>query len=168
MKCNDIKYIIHPISIKKVDDRLLRGSAVITTGKMRTLKDEGVTQIIDLRENTNILGIFLKKIEQLYCKIFNINYVEKPSILKGNSIPDENYYNDINTTIKNNNGKTYIHCFWGSHRTGFCVAMYEKESKKNHNEIINELMAESYNDKIDNQALTEILNTFLKKYFDKK
>ena len=125
MKIADIKPIFLPTKIQQVDDKLYRGNAIFSPIKAYRIKMKGVTQVIDLRGKDNIFVNGFKFLEKLYCKWFNIDYVQMGFSLVNNEIPNIDYFKSLIMQI--DNGKsTYLHCHYGRHRTGFAVAMYQK------------------------------------------
>ena len=115
-------YLKNPI---KVDRKLIRGSCVTSPLKLLSLKKEGVTQIIDLRNSS-----FKKPLEKLWCKIFNIKYVDFKYPHRLNNLPQRDFFEKVNNTILENNGTTYIHCEKGKRRSGMCQAFYELSCSK--------------------------------------
>ena len=166
MKLRDIPYIFGYTKITKVDDKLLRGSAVFTPAKIIRLKAKKVTQIIDLRDGGKASSPFLKKLEKLYCKLFNIKYTEARIQFVQDKIPNQDYFSKVTSLIENNDGKSYIHCHYGKHRTGQVIAMYEKAKNVDERKIIKDLFAYGWNQKSDFvENSYKSLLAFLKKYF---
>lgn len=125
----------------KVDDKLLRGSCVTSPLKVRKMKKEGITQIIDLRNSAH----FESPLEKLFCKIFGIKYVNYRFSHRLNDIPDQDFFKKVNESILSNEGKTYMHCEYGRHRTGLAVAIYEKlHTQKDNSEIIKNMIDNGY------------------------
>lgn len=152
----------------KVDEKLFRGASIHTAKKIKKMKSLGVTQIIDLRNTSGILGI----IERILCKIYGIKYVNYKYPYRLNGVPDIDFFEKINHSIVNNNGKTYIHCRYGKRRTGVAVAIYEKKyTNKSHKDIIEnmlnigykELLKDTFN--LKREKLKKIFSEFIKKYF---
>ena len=166
MKLRDIPYMFGYTKITKVDSKLLHGSAVFTPVKMARLKAKKVTQVIDLRDDRKVGSPFLKKLEKFYCKLFNIKYTEAKMKFVQEKIPNQDYFSKVTSLIKNNKGKSYVHCHYGKHRTGQVVAMYEKAQNVNENKIIKDLFDCGWNKKSDfvENSYNSLL-TFLKKYF---
>lgn len=82
---------------------------------MKLLKEEGVTQIIDLRHRFSLLTQ-LK--ERLFCLLYGIKYIKRPITIH-KKLPGKKFFHDLADTIYANKGKTYIHCVGGLHRTNF-------------------------------------------------
>lgn len=120
-----------------VDNRLVRGPQVLSLFKLNSLKKEGVTQVIDLR-NTSF---FARPIEKLLCKVLGIKYINHRYAHSSTTLPSVDFFESVNKSIIENNGKTYIHCMKGKRRTGMCVAVYEKKnSSKPSKEIIDNMV----------------------------
>lgn len=169
MKLRDISYMFGYTKIVKVDDKLLRGNAVFSPTKIARLKAKNVTQIIDLREGGKNGSTFLKKLEKFYCKLFNIKYVEAKMQFVQDKIPDKDYFTKIAKLIEDNNGKSYIHCHYGKHRTGQAIAIYQKVQNVNENDIIKNLFNCGWNKKSDfTENSYKSLLAFIKKYFPSK
>lgn len=116
-----------------VDDKLIRGRAVTSPLRLYTMKKNNINQIIDLRNTHSIK----KTIEKLTCKMLGIKYINLKYSHRSKRLPNQEFFEKINETILNNNGKTYIHCRYGKRRTGVSVAIYElKHSNKSKKEII--------------------------------
>lgn len=125
----------------KVDGKLLRGSCVTSPFKVRKMKKEGVTQIIDLRNSAH----FESPLEKIFCKMFGIKYVNYKFSHRLNEIPNQDFFEKINENILSNEGKTYMHCQYGHHRTGLAVAIYEKlHTKKDNSEIVKNMIDNGY------------------------
>src|SRR5574344_1265488 len=56
----------------KVDDKLSRGKAVTNPFKLRKMKKNGITQIIDLRNSSFVE----RPIERIFCKLLGIKYLK--------------------------------------------------------------------------------------------
>ena len=127
--------------VVKVDNKLLRGSSVTSPLKVRKMKKEGITQIIDLRNSAH----FESPLEKMFCKLFGIKYVNFKFSHRLNDMPNQDFFEKINESILSNEGKTYMHCQYGHHRTGLAVAIYEKlHTKKNNSEIIKNMIDNGY------------------------
>lgn len=169
MKIRDLRYMFGYQKIIKVDDRLSRGSAVFTPIKAARLKMDGVKQVIDLRGGTKSGSSFLQSLEKLYCKIFNIKYINVPLSFSQKSIPKGRSFQKVVETLNNNSSKTYIHCHYGRHRTGECIALYQKKNNKNEEDILHCLMENGWNKKDDFlENSYQSLLLFLKTYFPNK
>lgn len=151
-----------------VDNKLIRGKAVISPLRLYKMKEAGITQIIDLR-NTS----FAKKpLERFFCKLLGIKYLNFKYPHRINYLPEFEFFKNINKTIVANNGKTYIHCQYGKRRTGIAVALYEKfySNKKSH-EILENMLKIGYKDVLSNSKnrrnirYQAILNELIEKYF---
>ena len=152
----------------KVDERLIRGRAVTCPYRLYRMKQEGITQIIDLRNSSYIE----RPLERLFCKLLGIKYKNKRYPYRLNILPEHKFFESINQSIFNNKGKTYIHCQYGKRRTGICTAVYEKyHTHKSKDEIISELLNLGYqellSDKITfkTRKLESIFNDFIKRYY---
>lgn len=100
-----------------VDEKLIRGSRPRTYCDVKQLKKEGVTQIVCLGTKPYLL-------ERLACKLLGINFVRHNVDLLGGKYPTMDDFQKVTNEIRNNKGKTYIHCSMGLHRTAQCVAAY--------------------------------------------
>ena len=175
MNFNIVKAYTH-VTPRIVDERLYRGRPVFNPVKLQNLKKQGITQIIDLRcikdEKVQILSRYS---EFLMCKLFNIKYKNIPYSHKKVKMPEMDFFEKINDLIRNNEGKTYIHCRHGKRRTGVCVAIYEKIfTSKTQSEILDELFTLGFKElnsnsksippKIHNK-LVRIYNNFVEEHY---
>ena len=160
MKIADLKPIFLPTKIRQVDNHLYRGSAIFTPVKALRVKQKGVTQVIDLRHEDGFFVKVFRKLEKLYCKLLKMEYVKK-SFYKNNieQLPNKDYYKELINQI-NSSSKTYIHCHFGKHRTGFAVAMYQKNKGESNETILKELL----NCDWDMQGQKKNLKNFLKNF----
>lgn len=178
----DIKYLFElkkkhtPFFPRKIDDKLIRGRSVSSPIHLYSLKKQGVTQIIDLRnKSTELSEILPQYIERFLCKIFNIHYINFRYNHKIDGLPNTNFFQQINEKITNNNGRTYIHCRHGKRRTGVCVAIYEKlYTNKSKKEILNELYYMGFSELYTKEnhlpqrvfnRLTKIYNNFITAFY---
>jgi len=135
---------------------------------MLRLKQQKVTKIIDLRNTEKKETKYLKKLEELYAKIFGIKYENKPFYISPSSVPEQDFFDSLNKSILNNEGKTYLHCHYGAHRTNMAVANYEKQLGLADKGIVDSLIKNFWrgtsikNRDAKNKAA---LDLFLKKYF---
>ena len=166
MRLRDIPYMFGYTKIVKVDDKLLRGNAIFMPTKIARLKAKNVTQVIDLRDGGKAGSPFLKKLEKFYCKLFNIKYVEAKMQFIQNRIPNEDYFSKVTKLIQNNDGKSYVHCHYGKHRTGQVIAMYEKSKNICEDKILKNLFDCGWNKKSDfvENSYNSLL-AFIKKFF---
>lgn len=151
-----------------VDDKLIRGKALTSPLIIYKIKRQNITQIIDLRNTSTIK----RPLEKFFCKLFGIKYVNCKYPHRLNYVPDIDFFNRINTLIRNNNGKTYIHCEYGKRRTGISVAIYEQQYlKKDKYSIIQNMLDLGYKELKSNSKsskavrLKTIFNDFLNKYY---
>lgn len=112
-----------PQYVGEVSPKLMRGP-LPSLDRLRVLKEQGVTQVIDLRKKERPYSGLLEK---LLCKCLGINYLSRPVPLKG-LLPSIDYFQRMTDEIDANKGKTYIHCLLGRHRTGLAVEMYKRLS----------------------------------------
>lgn len=163
MKIADLKPIFLPTKIRKVDSQLYRGSAIFTPVKAIRVKRKGITQVIDLRHENSFFVKAFRMLEKFYCKLLKIDYVKK-SFYDSNieRLPNIDYYKELIKQI-DSSSKTYIHCHFGKHRTGFAVAIYQKNKGKSKDTILKELLNCDWN----TQNQKKNLKTFLEKFFDK-
>jgi len=153
--------IILPTKIEKIDSKLYRGNAVFTPVKALRIKNRGITQIIDLRNGGNVLPNPFRFLERMYCKILNIKYVNMCyNVSNQEKIPDANFFDAVSSQIQKSK-KTYIHCHFGLHRTGFAVAMYEKSNKIPKDKILDRLSKCSW----EKQKEKNDLKLFIQKFF---
>ena len=152
-----------------VDNRLVRGAAVVSPIKLYKMKKEGITQIIDLRNSSFIS----RPIEKFFCKILGIKYVNHKYPHRLSTLPADTFFKKVNEDIVNNKGKTYLHCLKGKRRTGICVAIYEKEhTNKTKKEIIDNVLNMGFQEVRDNTPsfktphLKSIFEDFIKKYYN--
>lgn len=129
------------IKYSSVDTKLIRGEAVISPIKIKKLKQEGITQIIDLRNSAQTKSF----IEKMVCNIIGIKYTNFRFSHRINELPKDDFFEKINNSITSNDGKSYIHCQYGHHRTGLAVAIYEKlHTGKSDSEIVENLINNGY------------------------
>lgn len=122
-----ISKLLQPkIFIKNIDGRLYTGKPIPSPVGLHQIKKLGVTQVIDLREDA-----FWKKLwERINCNLMGIKYKNIKVKTHTLNIPNIDFFNNINSLITSNKGNTYLHCKYGKHRTGMCVAAYEKDVLK--------------------------------------
>ena len=162
MKIADLKPIFLPTKIRQVDNQLYRGSAIFSIVKAIRVKQKGVTQVIDLRHENSFFVKCFRKLEEFYCKLLNIDYVKKSFYNDNNGqLPNIDYYEGLIQQI-NSSPKTYIHCHFGKHRTGFAVAMYQKDKGESKETIMKELLKSDWN----TQNQKRYLKTFLEKFLN--
>ena len=111
---------------QQIDKKLVRGQYILSPLKVYELKKQNINQIIDLRKG----NIITQNIEKFLCKLFGIKYINRPYNLTDKTFVSKDFFLKTNELITKNNGTTYIHCKLGKHRTGLCVAAYEKEVLK--------------------------------------
>ena len=149
-----------------VDNNLIRGGYVVSPVTMYRMKKLGITKVIDLRNTQSVV----RRIEQFLCSVFKLKYINKPyAFEKMKKLPDEQDFLCVNKEITENNGKTYLHCVHGKHRTGIFVAMYEREIlHKETQEVLGNLLNKGFLD-LDNDNHKEInrnlLISFMNKYY---
>lgn len=148
---------------KKVDERLIRGRAVICPYRLYKMKKEGITQIIDLR-NTSLT----MPLEKFFCRLFGLKYVNQKFSHRSAKLPNKDFFERTNDLIIKNNGKTYMHCAYGFHRTGICVAFYERfHSAKPKQVILDNMINSGYfeNSGAYKQNFQNWLKELTQKYF---
>jgi len=168
IKCiSNTGFASYPKIPLKVDERLIRGAAVTNPFKLLKLKKQGVTQIIDLR-NTS----FERPFEKFFCRLFGIKYMNHRYSYRLNSVPEHDFFENVNNDILNNKGLTYMHCQYGKHRTGICTAVYEKEhTNKSQAEIVDNIFKLGFTEVLERpvfcnvQKEMEILDDFFHKYY---
>ncbi len=152
---------------RNVDGRLYTGKPIESVSKCYKMKKAGVTQVIDLRDADAVS----RAVEQILCRMFGIKYRNIKVKTDTNDIPPAELFKKVNAIIVQNIGDTYLHCKFGRHRTGMCVAAYEQEVlKKDKGHIIDEL-ANNFADALGNHGdkrlqkkLGVVLNKFAKKH----
>ncbi|MCM1010672.1 MAG: tyrosine-protein phosphatase [Fusobacterium sp.] len=151
-----------------VDERLIRGPRVSCPWRLYQMKNEGVNQIIDLRN----CSYFKKPMEKFFCKLLGIKYVNYKYSHKDVNLPSDEFFKRVNDTILQNDGKTYIHCMKGKRRTGLCVALYEKfHTDKSDILIIEDMLEKGFqevNGTKETRRIGEIRTiyaNFVEKYF---
>lgn len=154
----------------KIDDKLVRGRAVTCPYNLYKMKKEGITQVIDLRNSSFVR----RPLERLFCKILGLKYFNFKYPHRLNKLPEESFFEKINKTILNNDGKTYIHCQYGKRRTGISVAIYEKlHCKKLKSEVLEHLLNYGFQEIRDGKntskriKLQSIYDDFIQKYYSK-
>ena len=87
------------------------------------LKEDGVTDVINLRTNTDTSILFDEATEtrKLGMRYHNIAINHRNPTEK--NITD---FLDIMDTVEKNNGKAHMHCLEGRDRTGLCAYIYER------------------------------------------
>lgn len=81
-------------------------------------------------------------------------------------VPDADFFEAVNSQIQKSK-KTYIHCHFGFHRTGFAIAMYEKANKVPNDKIIERLSKCSWKDQAEKNDLNDFLLKFFNSYANK-
>ena len=121
-----------------------------------------VNQIVDIRKSNSINKFF----EKVFCKVLGLKYLNYPCSFRNGSKLSKDYFEKVNDTIVNNDGITYLHCKKGKHRTGLCVAAYEKKVlNKSNPEVIYNLYTKSFDELANGQkrpSLTNALASFAK------
>ncbi|MBO5434675.1 tyrosine-protein phosphatase [bacterium] len=104
-----------------VNERLTR-SAQPLPEDFSWLKDDGVTDVINLRTNTDTSILFDEATEtkKLGMKYHNIAINHRNPTEK--NIVD---FLDLMKTVEKNKGKAHIHCLEGRDRTGLCAFIYK-------------------------------------------
>ena len=166
-----------PLNLPKyqhiVDEKLVRGRAVTSPVRLYKMKQQGINQIVDLRNN----GGLKKPIERLFCKIFGIKYINHRYKHRDNNLPERSFFEKINADILQNDGKTYIHCEYGKHRCGIAVAIYEKlHTNKSNVEIIANMEKHGFYEMLDDcnpkkskaEKYKRIFHQFLETYLTPK
>lgn len=160
MIIRNLKTIILPTKINRVDDKLYRGNAIFSPIKALKLKQQGVTQVIDLRSQHDVVSDAFKFLERLYCKLLKINYSNDSFYLAGNmDLPSQDFFDKINEKIDKSK-KTYIHCHFGLHRTGIAIALYQKSKNVPKEEICDQLVKNDWKSEKENNTLKQVLKTF--------
>lgn len=170
MIIKNLRYMLLPTRIYKVDGQLLRGNAVFSPIKMLRLKSNKVSKVIDLRNNDNKGSIIFKILEKFYCKLFGIKYENLECKISTKSVPNQDFFDKIiNHITQNDSGKTYIHCHYGKHRTNMCVAMYERFMGKCNKNIVKDLLRNFFEGDSKAERLhsknRKALDIFLAKFF---
>ncbi len=159
-----------------VGEKLIRGRSLYSPKKLLWLRENGVNQVIDLRNrSTELSEIIPQYLERFFCKILGINYNNMSYSHKLGNLPDTDFFLKINGLISDNSGKTYIHCRHGKRRTGVCVAIYEKmHTQKSKKEILDELYNYGFRELATNSQetpqrvinrLIRIYNNFIKEFY---
>ena len=112
--------------IRDIDGRLFTGKPIPSPFALYQMKKMGITQVIDLRED----AFWKRMTERIGCTLAGIKYENVEVKTHTYNIPSAEFFHNINKKIVSNEGKTYLHCKYGRHRTGMCVAAYEKEILK--------------------------------------
>jgi protein tyrosine phosphatase len=152
-----------------VDNKLIRGKAVVSPLRLYKMKRENITQIIDLRNSPTAR----QAIERFFCKILGIKYINCKYPHRLSTLPKHEFLEHINDLILKHKDKTYIHCQYGKRRTGIAVAFYEKlHTNKSKDDIFNNLMNLGFNDvfkvKVSKRMsrYKKILKEFCQTYLD--
>ena len=109
-----------PPRTKQISHKLIIGARQQWSGLKMLQKEENVSCVIDLRNRKGYKQFF----EKLFCKFVGLKYINFPiELAKKNKISPE-IFNKIFELIQNNkNGKTFVHCNSGIHRSLFVAAM---------------------------------------------
>lgn len=108
---------------------------------LKKLKQEGVTNICDLRGDVAVLKL-PKLREKIMCKILGLKYIKEP-LEFSKEFPKKDFF--VSLQEKTQNSKTYFHCTNGKHRAGIVAhAMEILSGKKNVAQAINELVDNGY------------------------
>lgn len=151
-----------------VDEHLVRGRCVTNPFRLYSMKQEGINQIIDLRNTCYIK----RPLEKFFCKLLDINYENFRYSYRNPELPSEDFFSRLNQKIIDNDGKTYIHCAHGKRRTGICVAIYEKfNTPKSDKDIIDNMIDLGFHEVEDptntrkNKRIKTIYNNLIGQYF---
>lgn len=112
---------LHSIDIEnfgQMDERLFRGSQP-SAEQYRALKEFGINTVIDLRKDSEDYS--RSTVESLGMK-----YVHVP--MSGWTTRDESVAEFLKAANDPANGKIYVHCAAGKHRTGLVGAIYRLEN----------------------------------------
>ena len=102
-----------------------------------------------------------RKLEKLYCKALKIDYIEKGFYKgSGEQLPNKDYFESLIKQI-DSSPKTYIHCHFGKHRTGFAVAMYQKDKGVSKEAISKQLLDCNWETKEQKRNLKTFLENFI-------
>ena len=108
-----------PPKTRYISKRLIIGARQGLSGLQKLQNEESVSQIIDLRSSND-----LKKLnEKICCKVLGLNYKNYPIELMNRKPLNTKIFESILEAIQNNNGKTFVHCNSGRHRSLFVAAM---------------------------------------------
>lgn len=151
-----------------VDNRLIRGKAVLNPVRLYKMKQEGINQVIDLR-NTSYVK---RPLERFFCNVLGIKYENFRYSYRNKTMPSDDFFARVNESILENNGKTYIHCQHGKRRTGVCVAVYEKlYTDKKDEDIISNMVRIGFHEVKETLGskkeakIKEMFNNLLDKFF---
>lgn len=109
-----------PENYKQIDNYLSR-SAQPLKDNMQWLKEQGVTDVINLRNMSN------DNFDEAGCvEDLGMNYHSIPSVTKFIKKENIQEFLDIIEKAKRNGGKVHIHCKHGSDRTGMFSYIYER------------------------------------------
>jgi protein tyrosine/serine phosphatase len=109
---------IHIENFGQMDERVYRG-AQPTAEDYKSLKELGINTVIDLRKDNE--NYSKSTVEGLGMK-----YVHIP--MTGWTTKDSSVADFLKTVNDTSNGKVYIHCAAGKHRTGLVGAVYRLEN----------------------------------------
>ena len=161
-----MKTCILPKFISPVDNKLYRGRSISCPYRLYTLKQNGITQIVDLRNNFSVR----KVMEKMFCKILGIKYINQRYPHRLNNLPSKDFLKETCDIISKNEQNTYLQCLKGKRRTGIVTAFYEKfYTKKSDEEILDNLCKKGFNEININtkkgkkylNILTEFIDTYL-------
>ena len=102
----------------QMDERFYRG-AQPTAEDYKALKELGINTVIDLRKDSETYS--KSTVESLGMKYVNIP-------MTGWTTKDSSVAEFLNTINDTANGKVYVHCAAGKHRTGLVGAIYRLEN----------------------------------------
>ncbi|MCA1590133.1 MAG: tyrosine-protein phosphatase [Acidobacteria bacterium] len=106
------------VNFGQMDERFYRG-AQPTAEDYKALKELGISTVIDLRKDSEVYS--KSTVESLGMKYINIP-------MTGWSTKDESVAEFLKQINDAANGKVYVHCAAGKHRTGLVGAIYRLEN----------------------------------------
>lgn len=111
-----------PPQTKYITNNLIIGARQGLSGLRQLRNEEAVTQIIDLRSAKD-----LKKLNEfLLCKALGLRYESYPlELMNKTPLRPQILENISNSIQKNQDGRTFVHCNSGRHRSLFIAAMEE-------------------------------------------
>ena len=120
---NSISFKGLPPKAKYVSDKLIVGARQGLFGLRKLQKEEGVNLVLDLRDKSDIFRVL---IEKFLCKILRLKHKFIPIDFRDSKAPMKEVFENSLALINNNkNGKIFIHCRSGRHRSLLLCAAAE-------------------------------------------
>lgn len=115
-----------PSNCKYVNENLIVGARQGLKGLKKLVREEGVDLVIDVRSNRRLIS----KFEEAICKILHLKRVSIPTSLGKEKSSIDTFEKAADLILDNKNGKTFIHCRHGKHRSVMVAAIAQIKAGK--------------------------------------